>query len=191
MRSRGGAALLTVLVSVRLLAAGDLVERVLAVVDGRPVLLSEVRLRQRLQGTSEAEALEGLIDELLMYEQAARLPQAALRAEEEERAVADARSKLQGAAAADEGNLRRLARRQGTILKYVEFRFRPQARVSDEELKEAFDRERAGRADAPSLEEAAPALRETLVDRSVGASLDAWVKELRSAAAIRYVRDGP
>src|SRR5690242_999212 len=106
MRSRGGAALLAVLMSVPLLAAGDLVERVLAVVDGRPVLLSEVRLRQRLQGTSEAEALEGLIDELLMYEQAARLPQAALRAEEEERAVADARSKLQGAAAADEGNLR-------------------------------------------------------------------------------------
>ena len=126
--------------------AADVVERVLAVVDGRPVLLSEVRVRQRLQGTTEAEALEGLLDELLMYEQAARLPQAALRPDEEERALADARGKLPGATRADEGNLRRLARRQATILKYVEFRFRPQARVTDEEVRAAFEREVAGRA---------------------------------------------
>src|SRR5262245_47158978 len=167
--------------------AGELRERVLAVVDGRPILLSEVRLRQRLQGTTEAEAREGLIDEMLMYQQASRLPQAALTADEEERAFRDARSKLPGAAAADDPNLRRLARRQAAILKYVEFRFRPQVRVTDEDVRRAYDAELAGRPGAPPFEAVAPRLRERLTDAGLDESLEAWVKELRSSADVRYV----
>src|SRR4029078_4636754 len=47
------------------LAQDALVERILAVVEGRPVLLSEVRLVQALRGLDEKAALEELIDERL------------------------------------------------------------------------------------------------------------------------------
>jgi hypothetical protein len=173
------------------LLAAEVRERILAVVDGRPILLSEVRLRQRLQGTTEAEAQEGLIDEVLMHQQAARLPQAALSTDEEERAFQDARRKLPGATPADDPNLRRLARRQAAILKYVAFRFRPQVRVTDEAVREAYEAQLAGRPGAPSLEEAAPRLRERLVDAGLDESLEAWVKELRAGADVRYVPAPP
>ena len=59
-------------------ARAGVVERILAVVDGGPVLLSEVALFEKVRGDTEREALDGLIDEQLMYREAARLPQAAL-----------------------------------------------------------------------------------------------------------------
>jgi hypothetical protein len=194
MRSRPGPGWLPLLLAALCAPAhaAELRERILAVVDQAPVLLSEVRVRERLQGTAEAEALEGLIDEILMYRQATRLPQAALAPEEEERAFQDVRGKLPGASAADERNLRRLARRQATILKYVAFRFRPQVRVTEEAVRQAYEAETAGHPGAPPLEEAAPRLRERLMDAGLGESLEAWVKELRRSAEVRYVRpSGP
>src|SRR5688572_2380847 len=64
-----------------------LVERILAVVDGRPVLLSEVRVVEQLTGQERGPSLEALIDERLMFREASRLPQAALSPDEETRAL--------------------------------------------------------------------------------------------------------
>lgn len=171
--------------------AADVRERILAVVDGRPVFLSEVRLRTRVAKIPGATALEELIDEVLMYQQAARMPQAALTPEEEERAYQDARAKLPEAGSGDEADLRRLARRQGTILKYVAFRFRPQVQVTDDAVREAYAAQHGGRPGAPALDDASSALREALTTAALGARLEEWVKELRGAAAVRYVRPGP
>ena len=115
------------------------VERILAVVDGRPVLLSEVALFEKVRGDTERQALDGLIDEQLMYREAARLPQAALTEQEEQRAFESLRARVPVASADEEEQLRRLARRQAAILKYVGFRFRPQVRVSDEAEREGLD----------------------------------------------------
>jgi len=135
-----------------------LVERILAVVDGRPVLLSEVRVVEQLTGQERGSALEALIDERLMFREASRLPQAALSPDEETRALESLRARG-GAALAGlpEPDLRQIARRQATILKYVEFRFRPQVRV-EEQLAEEDLRQR----------------------------IEAWVKELRRGADVRY-----
>jgi hypothetical protein len=103
------------------LAAAEVLERVLADVDGQPVLLSEVRLHQQLKGLSRELALEAVIDARLMYREAARLPQASLAADEAEQACADLRAK---APQLDEDwGLCGLARREAVILKYVAFRF--------------------------------------------------------------------
>ena len=67
-------------------ASATLVERLLAVVEGTPLLLSEVALLERLRGVPRAEALEVVIDERLMFREAVRLSQTALTVEEEERA---------------------------------------------------------------------------------------------------------
>ena len=67
-------------------AGGEVVERILAVVDGRPLMLSEVRLVQQLRGLDRAAALEALIDEQLMLREAARLAQSVVSEEDEQRA---------------------------------------------------------------------------------------------------------
>lgn len=149
--------------SVSAAAEPRVVERVLAVVDGRPVLLSEVRLAQQVRGEDAGPALEALIDEHLMFAEALRLPQAALTDAEEAKALASLEVLVPGAAA-DADALRRMARRQATILKYVDFRFRPQVRVT------ADDPEEKARREAEELD----------------ARIEAWVKDLRAAAEVRY-----
>ena len=159
------------------LAAADaapprLVERVVAVVDTRPVLLSELRLaRQVRSGEEEAATLEALIDEHLMFAEAIRLPQAALTEAEEAAALATLKSRVPDALA-DPDALRRMARRQATILKYVDFRFRPQVRSAAEDPEE----------------------KARLEGAELDARIEAWVKDLRAAAEIRYnriSRNGP
>jgi hypothetical protein len=151
------------LLAMALLAAPRVVERVVAVVDDRPVLLSEVRLAEQVRGEDEHEALESLIDEHLMFAAALRLPQAALTEDEEGAALASLTERLPGAGG-DPDALRRMARRQATILKYVDFRFRPQVRVT------ADDPDEKARLEAEDLD----------------ARIEAWVKELRAAARVRY-----
>jgi hypothetical protein len=181
------------LVAVLLLLAAPgragVVERILAVVDGRPVLLSEVALFEKVRGDTERQALDGLIDEQLMYREASRLPQAALTEEEERRAFESLRARVPAVSADEEEQLRRLARRQAAILKYVGFRFRPQARVSDEAVRAAYEAE--GRGEGGSFEEAAPAIRARLVEEDVSRRIEGWVKDLRQAAEIRYNLESP
>jgi len=149
--------------------APRVLERILAVVDGRPLLLSEVQLVERLQGLAREPALERAIDERLMFEQAVRLPQTAPSSEESERAYAGLLARLAPAGPGDEQVLRELARRQATILKYVDFRFRPLARA-----------ERA--LDAAPAAEPEPVANPADLDRRI----EEWVAELRDEAQIRY-----
>ena len=161
-----------------------LVERVLAAVDGAPVLLSEVRLLAALQGLPEERALEAAIDERLMFAQATRQTQAALSAEQEEGALQSLRQRP-GAQGWSEPTLRRLARRQATILKYVEFRFRSQVRVEDAAVRQLYDAEWAGNPEAPSFESVQDELRERLARQALDQRVEAWVRELRAGAEIR------
>jgi len=192
MRSRRGASLLSVTLGVMAFAGGaraEVVERILAVVDGRPVLQSDARLLAAVRGLSPEAALEAVIDERLMYGEASRAAQAATTSADEERAIArllEERPELRERVA--EADLRRLIRRQLTILKYVEFRFRPQVRVTPEELEKAYAAERGGKDDAPALAAVAPALEEKLVRAALDERLETWVRELRSSAEIRYNR---
>jgi len=182
MRSEAVLAALVLVLDVR--AGAAVVERILAVVDGRPVLLSEVALFEKARGEDEARALDGLIDEQLMYREAARLPQAALSPDEEQRAVESLLKRVPAASADEREQLRRLARRQAAIVKYIDFRFRPQVRVGEDALRAAYAAE--GRTDAESFEEAAPRLRARLGEEDLSRRIEAWVKELRQGADVRY-----
>jgi len=161
------------------------IERVVAVVDGRPLLLSDLRAMERVRGLQEEAALEALVDERLMYREALRLPQAEVLAEEEQRAsqeLLERRPELEAAVSA--ADLRRLVARQIAILKYVEFRFRPQLRVSDQEVRAAFE---ADPSLGDSWEAAKQAVRERLERRALDERVEAWVRELRARADVRYV----
>jgi hypothetical protein len=167
------------------------VERVLAVVDERPLLLSEVQAIEEVRGLGRAQALEAAIDERLMHEEAVRLPQAAVSDADAEQAfqgLVEARPALE--ARVPRGELRRLIRRQAAILRYVEFRFRPQVRIREEELRAAWNEDYRGEPEGPPFEEAAPALRARLERRALDERIEEWVRHLRSRAEVRYV-EGP
>jgi hypothetical protein len=164
------------------------VERVVAVVDDRPLLLSDVRALMTVRGLAEDRAVEAAIDERLMFSEAARLPQADVAAAEEDLALArllDARPALGGAV--PEPDLRRLLRRELAILKYVEFRFRPQLRVGDEEVRKAWEEDQAGDPTGPALEDAQEEIRARLERRALDERIESWVRELRARADVRYV----
>jgi len=192
MRSSQKTAVLGALVGASVLAGplrAEVVERIPAVVDGRPVLQSDVVLLGIVRGLTPEMALEAVIDERLMYGEAARAAQAAPTDADEEKAVTrlyEERPDLR--ARVLEADLRRLVRRQLTIVKYVEFRFRPQVRVTPEEIEEAYAAEHEGKEGAPPLAAVAPALEEKLARKALDERLETWVRELRSAAEIRYNR---
>lgn len=191
MRSNSAAALLALLL-LAAAASAEVIERVLAVVDETPVLLSETVALQRLKPLGREEALQALIDEILMLGEASRLREAAASREEEQRAYESLLAKLEaGAARPDEDALRRIARRQTVILKYVELRFRPQIRVDDEELSSAYQEEYGGRPDAPPLEAIARELSARLTSRALDRRIESWVAELRSGARIRLLPEPP
>jgi hypothetical protein len=170
-------------------AATTTIESVVAVVDGRPLLLSDRRALERVRGLAEAAALEALIDARLMQIEASRLPQAEVQRDEEDKALASlVERKPQLARDVPDADLRRLVRRELAILKYVEFRFRPQLRVSDAEVRAAFEGDPGA---GSSWEEARPRLRERLERRALDERVEAWVRELRARAAVRYVGPAP
>jgi hypothetical protein len=180
-------ALLALLASGAGFAAAEIKERVLAAVDKRPILLSEVLALEVVRGLARPAAVDALIDEDLMLREASRLPAAAAAASLEDKAYGEllaAHPELQ--ARVPEADLRRLVRRQAIILQYVTLRFLPQVRVSDEVLREAYAAEYGQRADAPSFAEASASLREQLVRRDLDARIEGWVKELRASAEVRY-----
>jgi hypothetical protein len=170
----------------------ETVERVVAVVDERPLLLSDVRTLGAVRGLGEEAAREAAIDERLMHAEAARLPQAEVTPEEEEQAVLRL---LAGRPAlrdtVPEPELRRLMRRQIGIFKYVEFRFRPQLRVGDDEVRKAWEEEQAGRPAGPAFEDEQEKLRARLERRALDERIEAWVKELRARSDVRYVPPPP
>ena len=90
-----------------------------------------------------------------------------------------------------EPELRRLMRRQIGIFKYVEFRFRPQLRVGDDEVRKAWEEEQAGRPAGPAFEEVQDELRSRLERRALDERIEAWVKELRARSDVRYVPPPP
>jgi hypothetical protein len=164
--------------------AAEIVERVLAVVEGNPVMLSETRALAALRGIKVPAALEAMIDEHLMWREARRLPEAAVRAEDEARALAGLLQKSPAGLLAAHGEpvLRRIARRQAAILKYVDFRFRPQVRVSDDEVEKALAQGPAPRDAA----DARAAVRRELEARALDERIEAWVRELREDGEVRY-----
>ena len=169
-------------------ASGETIERVVAVVDERPLFLSDVRALATVRGLAFEHARDAAIDERLMYAEASRVTQAEVSPEEEASTAAallEARPQLEREL--PRPDLLRLARRQLTILKYVEFRFRPQVRVGDEDVRKAWEVEEVGRPSGLALEDAQEAIRARLERQALDQRIESWVSELRSRATWRLV----
>lgn len=174
---------LLLLVLSSLVAAGTLVEKTVAFVNKRPVLLSDVQLTQALLNLDAAQALERSIDESLMYEEAARL----VREKPGEEAISAAVASLREKAGTGFGEpaLRRKALVQLAIAGYIDLRLRPLVRVEDAEVRKVFNEKLGQDTEAPLFSEVAPAIREALESRALDARIEEWVADLRARADIR------
>ncbi|HEY3940073.1 MAG TPA: hypothetical protein VGL97_21780 [Bryobacteraceae bacterium] len=91
-----------------------------------------------------------------------------------------------------ENTLRQHLELQLTTLRFVEYRFQPDAAVSDADVEAAYRREVAGwRAthggNPPTLEASRERIRSALLEERTGAALDAWLAESRTQVNIVYL----
>lgn len=170
-------------------SAGTIVERTVAFVNKKPVLLSDVELTRALLKLDEKEATERAIDEVLMFEEASRMVTESLPEETVSRAVLSLKEKagLEFSPAA----LRRKALVQLAIANYIELRLRPQVRVEDEAVRQTFNDRVAKDPQTPLFALVADAIRELLESRALDQKIEEWIALLRGREEIRRVAPRP
>jgi len=81
---------------------------------------------------------------------------------------------------------------QLTVLRFVEFRFRPGIQISDSDVQAYYKQQvvkwqQEGVRTIPSLEEARPQIEETLTQQRIDEELDRWLAEVRRQVPIQYL----
>jgi hypothetical protein len=168
---------------------GKMVERTVAFVNKKPVLLSDVELTKALLRLDDKTALERTIDETLMSDEASRLVTEAPAEASVVRAIATLREK----AGPGFGNpaLRRKALAQLAISAYIELRLRPQVRVEAEAVRQAYNERLATNPLTPAFDLLEDAIRESLELKALDQKVEEWVASLRRRDDIRRVVDRP
>jgi len=169
--------------------AGTVVERTVAFVNKKPVLLSDVELTRALLKLDEKEAVERAIDEALMFEEASRLVSETPAPETLALAVATLQEKA--GPAFTKAALRRKALVQLAISSYIDLRLRPQVRVEDEAVRQAFNERATSGSEPPPFDLVADAIRESLESRALDQKIEEWVASLRGREDIRRMTPRP
>ncbi len=76
---------------------------------------------------------------------------------------------------------------QLTLLRFVDVRFRPGVQVSDQEVREYFEKKLAPA--AASLDDVREKIQEVLVSERVDRDLDQWLKLARQRVGVEYRKD--
>jgi hypothetical protein len=199
------------LLAVTHLRAGELLDRVVATVNGRVILQSdwqdEVRYEsfvagRELKGVSPGDrksALDRLIDQELLREQAGTVDTTPASAEEVDKqldAVKNGGPQTHGVQPwsevlltyrLEEGDIRNHIVLELTQLRLVDARLRPSIQVDAGEVEAYYKEHLAPAAGGQpiSLQQAAPKIRELLTQEKMNQALSAWLQNLRSQAEIR------
>lgn len=194
-----------------MLAAGVPVDRVVAVVDGDPILWSEVR-RVRALGLSgtpsastdggERAALDTLIDRRLRTQAVAASGVVTVGREQLDAQVAAVRARFPDPAARlaefglDDEGLREVVRRQLELSLYVEERLGARVFVPLEDIRRHYDttfapqlREKGE--PVPELAEVREAIRALLREQALDLEIERWTEELRRRADVIDLLDAP
>lgn len=196
-----------------LAAAAEEVERVLALVNGVPILSSDVQLArlaalvprqpQEEEAAYRVAVLEALIALELRYQDLVQAHWQERLAVDMERAWAKVLGAAGGEVAlreklAEEGlawaSLEQLVRRAALVEAYVDRRFAHSLRVGEEELEQAYQHDflphwPASQGPPPALAAVRDVLAQLLNERKLAAQVDAWTQELaRRGEVVRYWR---
>ncbi len=183
-------------------------DRLVAVVDGDPILLSGVGrviglgLVEQVSGENrsqlERRVLDALIDQRLRLHEIERHNFAPLPPDEIDRQLERIRADFAnpgelsmqlGALGLDQAGLRLLVTRQLRVLVYVEQRLGPRVFVKLEDIRAYYDgvlvAEMAAQGlEPPPLEEVRDQIRDLLHERQLNREIEAWTEELRLAADV-------
>lgn len=91
----------------------------------------------------------------------------------------------------DETALRESLLLQLTVMRFIEFRFRPGITISDEEVRAYYGTEleqqwKEQNGPRPSLEDARTQIEEILIQQRVNEAMDRWLQQASRQASIRY-----
>ncbi len=179
-----------------------MVERVVALVDGDAILLSDLRRARSLlqdQEVSDRTILERLIDERVRLHEIERFDALPVPLEQVDEQVALLRERLGGEAALQREldaaqwsmeELRQTFSRQLLILGYVEERLGARVFVDLDDVREYFDAvlrprlEQEG-AEVPELAKVQEEIRALLREQRLDEEIRRWTGELRARADIR------
>jgi peptidyl-prolyl cis-trans isomerase SurA len=190
-------------------AAAEIIDRIIATVNGHAILESELEDSIRVQrlmspGANvdrEAE-LERLIDRALIQQQMDRSSVAAPSETEVSARLAELRAQVQpngddaawtallSSYALSEQDLRSYIALQLSVLRFVELRFRPSVYVSDKDVEQYYQQSfvpemRRGSAEPPPLREVSARIRELIVQQRVDDLLVQWLRARRAQTVIR------
>ena len=190
-----------------------LVDRILATVDGDPILLSDLQrltglgIVRRLEGESDAalhrRALDRMIENRLRLHELDRFGFDQAPVEEIDRRYQNIRGRFATEAEfraelerldLDDTRLRLLVARQISILIYVEERLGPRIFVSVDDIRRHYDEllvpelARSGEV-APPIETVREAIRALLRERRLNEEIDRWTAALRAAADVEDFLD--
>jgi peptidyl-prolyl cis-trans isomerase SurA len=195
--------------------AGELVDRVVAVVDEEPILMSDLQrairlgLVERREGESEAALLRRTLDEWierrLRLAEIARFGFEEAPLEEVERQIERLRARFPDEAAwraelvalgLGEAEVRQLVARQLAVLSYLEQRLGPRAFVGLEEIQRYYDDELVPRLRAqgdpiPPVEEVREAIRAVVREQKLDREIELWTARLRRESDVIDLLDAP
>ncbi|MBV9343176.1 MAG: SurA N-terminal domain-containing protein [Acidobacteria bacterium] len=195
---------------VPLVRAGEVLDRLVATVNGHAVLASdwEEELRyesfmakrplENLTAEDRSRALDHLIDQELVVEQMHSAEFKTATGEEIERQLV-ARRNLYGEDSWSSG-LRNYGISEAEVCRHIELelnqwrlveaRLRPAIEVDGAAIESYYREElvpKIAPAPPPPLAAAAPTIRELLIEKKINQSLDSWLQNLRSQAQIRVL----
>ncbi|MCS6815819.1 MAG: SurA N-terminal domain-containing protein [Blastocatellia bacterium] len=184
-----------------------LVDRIAAVVNGMVITESDILWYLALdpeipEGTFsedlKARALQQLIDQALLHQEAEKLPTLTIAESEIEDYLAQLRARFPSegafrrrlaAVGLDERTLREIARRRMEILRFIDFRFRSFVFVSEQEVQGYYEGHVVSEAQRrgttpPSLEQVRSLIERILREEKTKAEMIAWLDDARRTAEI-------
>jgi peptidyl-prolyl cis-trans isomerase SurA len=198
---------------------GAVLDRIVAEVNGDVILESDVDEERRFESIqpyrgsnaefSRERAVQRLIDRTLILQQAALEPEDAITEEDLEAQLVKLRKDIPTCAEShcetDKGWQKFLADRGFTVeeftalwrkrmelLRFIEVRFRNGIRVSDDEIKEYYEKTMLPeyakqKVTPPKLETVSKRIEEVLLQQQVGNLLRDWLKSLRAQGSVRIM----
>ena len=186
-------------------AQAEIVDRIVAVIDRDVITLSEAEQAAEFRALRGEDALplsdvvERLIESRLVEREVSRYPEEAVPQQQVDAVLGSLRASFPSPTAFSasltarglaEDELALLIRRQLTIQRYLESRFRPLVYVTDEEVERYYDEvllpDVAAAGESPSsLPSVETGIRRIMEEKAFNERIDEWIVRLKSRSRIR------
>jgi peptidyl-prolyl cis-trans isomerase SurA len=195
-------------------ASGEIIDRLLVAVNGKVITEGDLKSARALNDVlmlgkvnaklSDQDEIQRLIDLELLRQELESFSDVTGVEEEVEGQMEELRKSyakeggltaILGKLGLEESALRAYLSLQDSILKLIDFRFRPFVSVTDDEIQQYYHttfvpRVQASGASVPALEGVTSKIKEILAEEKVDTSLNQWLQDSRRRAQIEYFSEG-